>query len=78
MVVVNDTDDMGVRITVTGDIDLHTADDLAHRVIGRVDNGVDGGTLTLTSPECPTAIPWESPPCCGSVRPVGRPAAALS
>jgi anti-sigma B factor antagonist len=45
--VVADTDDNWVRISVTGEIDLHTAKDFADRVIGHVANVVDGGTLTL-------------------------------
>jgi anti-sigma B factor antagonist len=47
VVVVADTDDMGVWITVTGEIDLHTANDFGDRVIGHVANVVDGGTVAL-------------------------------
>ena len=52
LLVVTNGGDEGVRISVTGEIDLHTANEFADRVIGHV-AGVDGargaagGTVTL-------------------------------
>ncbi len=49
LVVSDDGGDEGVRISVTGEIDLHSANEFADRVIGHVAgvDGAGGDTVTL-------------------------------